>query len=129
MTCYNGMAARNYAHEEGLLQRHDDARDSMITQYVADQLAAIKNRPLTGSTITDNVNIFRRFNERHTYTERLDLAMCRMLAYMANVDDEQLGYLRTVSSELADAAMLIRDDVSDMLGEEAAGHLDGGGEI
>lgn len=125
----NSMAARAYAHQEGLAVNYEDAREAFCNQYVVGQLLAITRNPLAESDIKSDMSIWHRFSERQFGNDRLNVAMCRMLAYMANVDDTHIDYLRTVSSELADVALLVRDDVSDMLHEEASGHVDGEGEI
>lgn len=130
MTCYNDMAARNHAAEEGRLQLEQDYRENMCYQYLIDQLADIKKEATAAtSEVEKDMTIWHRFSERQDYSEAIHYELCTLLAWIANADGDTLENLQTLSSDLSMATFKIQDDLHNMLLEEAAGHIDGGGEL
>ena len=124
MTCYNGMAARNYAHNEGLLQDCDDARDDFSKSYLKHQLAAVKKDPKHEPKFGIGT-IWEQFSERMCERcEPLNTPLSRLLAEYAALTKDDIDNLRTVSVTQADAAMLIRDEIHDMLLERASDEFD-----
>lgn len=118
------MAADALAIDEGVAVSAEDARERYCDTYVSEQLAGIKARPLHESDIEPDMSIWHRFSERQFVNDRLNVSMCRMLAYMGNASDKDLDDLRTVSGVLADVADVVRSDMRDMLLEEAGGYFD-----
>ena len=120
--CYNSSAADQYAHDEGKLQDAEDARESYIEGYTADQIKSFSKQTLRD---TDGLSLWHLFSERQAETDYpLNDALTKMLAVLAVMPSVDIDYLRTLSSPMADAAKLIQQDIETLLGEEASGDWD-----
>lgn len=104
-------------------------RKEMCDQYLIDELAALKKDPTAHSSIEQDMTIWHRFSEHQDCTDAIHGELCTLLAWIANADGDTLESLKTLSSDLSLAAFKIQDDLHNMLLEEAAGHIDGGGEL
>lgn len=117
-------AANALAHNEGLAARRDDAREDYCERRIADELTAFAKKPL-GDHRQDEMSLWQLFSERQAEKDDpLNNPLSRMLVAMATMPPEALDYLRTTNSALADAAILVQQDIETMLGEEAASHFD-----
>ncbi|MBM7455208.1 hypothetical protein HNR62_001068 [Oceanisphaera litoralis] len=105
-------------------QAEREAREAYCEQHVANELAAFAKRP-QGDHRQDEMSLWQLFSERQAdRDDPLNLPLSRMLVAIATMPPEALDYLRTTNSALADAALLIRPEIEDMLNEEAAGLFD-----
>lgn len=122
MSCYIDIVEREHAHQEGMLQDLELARENYCDGFLREQLAGIKKSPVRW-TLSD-IALWPAFAERQGFIASLDAPLSRMLAECANMSDADIANLRTVSNTTADAFQLMRDDIHNMLLEEAGGLFD-----
>lgn len=124
MTCYNGMAARNYAHEQGELEDIEIAREQHCNNFLKQELISIQKYPM-GEHRHDDLSVFSLFiDHQDAIGNPLEEHLSRLLAEFAGMNGERLAELRDYSSSLADAIDKIQDGIHDMYLEEASGEFD-----
>lgn len=120
----NDMAADALAQHEGHQQAREDARWWCCNYYADTMLKEYSKRP-AGDARDGTMSLWSLFAERQCERgDPLDKPLSRMLISIATMSDDAISSLRTSSSDVADAALLIRDDIRDLFLEQAAGEFD-----
>ena len=117
-------AADALAEQLGREQARDDAREAHCAEHLAAKLSEYAKRP--GGDLRDHTeSMWQLFADRQCdHCDPLEQSLSRMLAAMATMDDAAIYALRTSSCDVADAALMIRDDIRSLFLEEAAGEFD-----
>ena len=116
----NDGAADALAHDEGKAQAYDDARHDYAEQYVESELERMKRYPLA-----DDQSMWHKFAGRQAHREDpLNNALSRLLVRIAMAGKQEINLLSQVGLEYSDAALLIRDDLRDMLLIEGSEQFD-----
>lgn len=120
----NDQSADALAQHEGHQQARGDAREWCCNDYADTMLKEYSKRP-AGDASDGTMSLWSLFAERQCeHGDPLDKPLSRMLISIATMSDDAISSLRTSSSDVADAALLIRDDIRDLFLEQAAGEFD-----
>ncbi|MFP2768074.1 hypothetical protein [Oceanisphaera sp. KMM 10153] len=105
-------------------QAEREAREACCDQHLAEQLAGFARYPM-GEHREDGFSLWHLFAERQFERgEPMEQPLARLLAVFTTMSSAAIDGLRDIDSNLADVALLLRDDVRDLLLEEAAGEFD-----
>ena len=117
-------AADALAEQLGREQARDDAREAYCAEQLATKLSEYAKRP--GGDLRDHTeSLWTLFAERQCeHCDPLEQPLSRMLAAIANMSDDAINALRTASCDVADAALLVRDDIHNLFLDEAGGEFD-----